>query len=337
MANVTNQSPNGSGKSRTPSENQSMLEQFRQNLRVILDVSNIQPNGLPEQLYTYKDAVADLLGKTDFGWNDAYEAEKRLAHIRPAASLRFELDTQIASLQKVAPESFKLFTQMKTKLAEDFKDAKVEWEAPSAWSAPYVVALRNLLERVLNEVHWKYAQRYHSRKIKERYTTNVSKISGALLGAFLFVIYVVAQHGIAFTSYAGLETAFTAGLLGASFSILTGTHNYTAGTSIEDMLRETGFPSTLVRIIVGGIAAVMLYFFFETSLLDGAIIPELSKVGFTKTSFFDQPLNPDTSAKQWLVPNSDLCKLLVWSFTAGFSEKLVPSVLGQVRPAEKKG
>ncbi|KZM49280.1 hypothetical protein OA90_16195 [Labrenzia sp. OB1] len=366
-----------------------MLEQFRQNLRVTLDVSKIQPNGIPEHLAAYNEAIEELLGKKEFSWNDAYEVEKRLAHVRPAASLQSELDTQIASLERVSPENFRLFKQMNTTLTEEFKDDKVEWEAPSAWSQPYVIALRSLLEQVLNEVHWKYAQRYYCRKIKERYTTKVSAISVGLLVLFLIVIYAVAQHRYGFLTYAGLEIAFFAGLLGASFSILTGTrNNYTVGATIEDMLRETGNASTLVRISVGGIAAVMLYFFFESSLLAGTIIPELPNVGFAKTLFDEkfslalrnsldmrdavieppalldnlrsvfkdtdsrdkfvellaQRLNPSAddlslSARLRLgnfVPNSELCKLLIWSFAAGFSEKLVPSVLAKVQPAEKE-
>jgi hypothetical protein len=118
-----------------------------------------------------------------------------------------------------------------------------------------------------------------------------------------------------------------AGSLGAFFSALIRLYNY------EDLPRAlvlqelSGLPRThlviysLVPAVVGAIAATVLYTVFAAELLQGGLFPtfrcESERCEYFK-SFLDT-WHPDQA--------KDYAKALVWSFIAGFTERLVPNTL----------
>ena len=66
----------------------------------------------------------------------------------------------------------------------------------------------------------------------------------------------------------------------------------------------------LSRALIGTGAGCVLYFFLRSGLLGGSAFPQLTTL--------------DTAGE---VPRKDLALLIIWCFIAGFSEKLVPSIL----------
>ena len=156
------------------------------------------------------------------------------------------------------------------------------------------LALRHLLERVLNDVHWKYSQRYFNRLIVDRFSIFVF-ITGALLALLffgtLFATGVIEKDSPMFMdwSFAGFFLAVVAGLLGASFSVLNRDRAQLEGSSIEETLLQTGLPNVYLRIGIGGISAAILYFFFNAGLLDGLLFPNLEALGFATLSEVSPP------------------------------------------------
>ena len=388
--------------------NPKMLLQFRDNLQAtFLQISRHQE---PEDQRNaeIRERIKLLLDKPDwasparglrnyspsnlFTWNDAYQAEKLLAHLRPEASLKFEITKQIFSLRKVDPQAQALFQETYEGL---LARAKEDEDTPEA-KAERLSELQNLLERILNDVHWKYAQRYYNRKILERYTYHVSFVSCVISALFLVALFRLGQTGtpqlsIVGWAFSGLEITLLAGAMGACFSILTGNKISVNGTSLEETLLNTGPPHIALRLGVGCLSAIILYFGFESGVLVSDLLPDLDKIGFSNKNEATDPVlalnkaladvsaslipndmtahkdtlahpfvtvlsNPadrqelakalatelstlpakgkDTtspnSAWQFFVPNADLSKLLIWSFAAGFFEKLVPKALQRV-------
>ncbi|MGR3621807.1 hypothetical protein [Pseudophaeobacter sp.] len=388
--------------------NPKMLLQFRDNLRAtLLQVAKHEdPSGT--HAAEIRARIQELLDKPDwttptkglrahpqnslFTWNDAYQAEKLLAHLRPLASLKFEITKQIFSLRKVDTQAQALFQ-------ESYDDilTRVQQETVSAEDkAELVSEMQNLLERVLNDVHWKYAQRYHNRKIMELYTYHISLVSVLISAVFLYVLYSLGSSNdprLSFLGwpFSGLEIALLAGSLGACFSILTGNKISVNGTSIEETLLNTGPPYIALRLGVGSLSAIILYFAFESGVLTSDLLPNLEAIGFYNTNAPADPavtlqkaleeiakassdakltakfesLLSDVSAREdlatvlareiapsdnsslgarngtsnvwaFFVPNANLSKLLIWSFAAGFFEKLVPKALqGVTKETEK--
>ncbi|AZV78833.1 hypothetical protein EBB79_13775 [Parasedimentitalea marina] len=317
--------------------NKEMLMQFRDNLRAVLLAVPKEGTEMPDPIKGMRTSVNKILNPEQlidgekFEWSDAYLAEKMLAHLRPHETLEIEVVKQIDSLGKVDEDAQKIFKTAHSVLKENYKVKDVTLSAKPEWKDEYTLELRSLLDRVLNDVHWKYAQRYHNRKLISNYTSIITGFGAALTFAFVAMLVFVGYFEIAGSPYSGLSIAATAGLLGASFSVMTTKNFAVNGTSIEEMLTRTGYSFLFLRLGVGGVGAIILYFFFEAGALEGAALPNLDAIGFTNVT----AIGLDRSLGA-LVPNSDLSKLLVWSFAAGFSEKLVTSALGRVQDPIKK-
>ena len=371
-----------------PGGNRRMLAQFRSNLSIRLstveeDVKTT-PSGRAQVARATELLERPVTGRPGgFDWNDAYEVEKLLVHLCPAETLARQVSRQLEQLKRIAPD-FGTFYEGELKALEERHAEAVAGRA-GADPARYHAELRVLLERLFDDIHWRSTQRVLNRNSVGRFTRLVmiaSVVCSLVFGLLLYVTFAWDRASIAYT---GLPLALTAGLVGASFSIMTGKLPPSAPMSLEEMWRRTGVPFLLLRLGIGGVAAMILYFFFEAGMLAGDLVPNLRELGYASTGATDEAvaalnlaferasaagvdkvraLFDDPEAREFLltntfaqlqddsreasrvllggaagalVPNAELCKLLVWSFAAGFSEKLVASILGTVQERSEVG
>lgn len=139
-------------------------------------------------------------------------------------------------------------------------------------------------------------------------------IAAVLIGVALERVDVV------FATYPGIFIAMSAGFLGATFSMLIQNQQRVSQGTLEDLTAASGWHTLLVRGSVGLGAAVILYFFFESGLLEGSLWPKLTQLDFTTVSSAN-------GSRSLSVPNRNWCLLVIWCFLAGFSETLVPNIL----------
>jgi hypothetical protein len=125
-----------------------------------------------------------------------------------------------------------------------------------------------------------------------------------------------------------LALVMLAGMLGAFFSALTRLYNVDQASiaMITPTIQQLGgrylMMYSLVPPLIGAIAAIVLYLVFVGNLIQGAPFPAISCVkGQVCASLMDLMNN------YWPTNPEDYGKALVWSFAAGFSERLVPDVL----------
>lgn len=158
----------------------------------------------------------------------------------------------------------------------------------------------------------------------KRLSTLVAIVS--LFGLLTFLLVLNASANIddprpgtfLFRTYPGLFLALASGLFGATFSMLAQIQRRTAEASLADLSSASAWQTLSVRSSVGVGAAAILYFFFRSGLLEGSLWPDLSQLGYDALVAG----GPDA-----LVPNKDLCLLVIWCFIGGFSETLVPTIL----------
>jgi hypothetical protein len=98
-------------------------------------------------------------------------------------------------------------------------------------------------------------------------------------------------------SLSGIGFAAAAGLLGASFSAMVGQGQVVALDNIEEARAATSRQMIALRLGVGVAAALILYFFFEAGLVDGALFPDLAQIGFGRV----QPLGAEGGAIRAMV------------------------------------
>ena len=123
-----------------------------------------------------------------------------------------------------------------------------------------------------------------------------------------------------------------AGMIGAFFSALTRLHRVDQlplALMSDTVLGLNGLHLVVYSIVppvVGAVAAVVVYLAFISGIFDSGVFPKLVCKAANKTcNDLVQVLNdygPDKAA--------DYGKVLVWSFFAGFAERLVPDMLQAV-------
>ncbi|HEY0061485.1 MAG TPA: hypothetical protein VGC21_05155 [Telluria sp.] len=121
------------------------------------------------------------------------------------------------------------------------------------------------------------------------------------------------------------------GVLGAVISISRRTRafNDIAASDADPVVRlmaiKTGITGIQLSIVAGGVFAIVLYLVFVSKIAGSIFIGDIMpKFGHEQVT--------DPNSQVWLrglapTLSIDLAKLLLWSFIAGFAEKLVPDVL----------
>ncbi len=217
-------------------------------------------------------------------------------------------------------------------------------------------ALRATLFRLMLDVQDRFRKRHLLREYVAAYTARVSLIFGAATLCLILLImtlawmaqahvvsaFLTAQTGIGppappppggMRAFSSFYVALTAGLFGAAFSMMAQTKKRVEISTLENMRTNARFSMLFFRLGVGVGAAMILYFVFDTDFLgQGALTPNLPEVGF-EVSMQTTALFTSIGG---LSPNRDLSLLMLWSFVAGFSEVLVPSILRQAEARVEK-
>jgi hypothetical protein len=158
-------------------------------------------------------------------------------------------------------------------------------------------------------------------------------------GAILLVALPAAVLVFSYVSAKGnvwqppiLMVVALAGILGAFFSALTRLHRVDQlplALMSDTVLGLNGLHLVVYSVVppvVGAIAAVVIYLGFISGVIDSSVFPKLVCKAATKTcNDLVQVLNDYGPEKA-----ADYGKALIWSFFAGFSERLVPDMLQAV-------
>lgn len=140
-----------------------------------------------------------------------------------------------------------------------------------------------------------------------------------LLVLFAPVLPRVKEYGVPYGQYPGLILAMISGAFGSSFSMLVKTQQRGSEGTLEDIRTAGNWKTLLIRSAFGLGAASILYFFFNSGLLEGSLWPELDKIDFSSP-----------------IPSRSMCLLVLWSFIAGFSENFVPNILVKTEQRSNK-
>jgi hypothetical protein len=295
-----------------------MLRLYRTNLEVRLrciDEASLQTEG---QKRTYA-AVSEMLTsaaeqsspETDVAWDEAYRAERMIETLLSGMQLRQEIAARLDELafdNTVEAERFRVQFEAITRTSSDSK-------APADDTV-----LRSLLLRIMERLHWHHKKRYLSRPIRKKATKN---ILWCLLVAFLlailpYIVYWLDSRVSPYWTLFALYTASVSGLLGAFFSRLITIQRDWKDMPIEEVFLNREISYSLLRAGVGVSGALVMFFFFKSGLIEGALFPNLDKMSMDFIY---------TSNMAFAVPSKDLALVTVWCFLAGFSESLVPKLL----------
>ena len=224
-------------------------------------------------------------------WSQAYEIEQMLVHLFDEETLKTELGVR----------SLEARTTLCPSLADLYAKQMTDANSPERQ--------RGLLARLVNDLQW----RYTVNEVKRRYSQDITSRTGWLfaLALLLFAVwtaYIVLPNSASGDLHLLIFAALT-GTWGATFSMLGSLKSRLAASELDDLKLMRPWVMLLSRALIGTGAGCVLYFFLRSGLLGGGVFPQLTTL--------------DAASK----PGKDLALLIIWCFVAGFSEKLVPSLL----------
>jgi len=133
-----------------------------------------------------------------------------------------------------------------------------------------------------------------------------------------------------------------AGFMGTIFSMLIGVAKHSNEMVLEDLQNVISGWHIGAKVVLGIGAALLFYYFFQSKLIVLGLFPDINQldvflnwrqcvISEMKTECLIG-LNLST-VKLEAVPEWDanLYKLIIWSFLAGFSEKLIPDMLNKAK------
>jgi hypothetical protein len=302
---------------------------------------------------------------TPLTWERLYQIERLLVYLRPRSRLENETDRRVAEAEqhklsgaakyRVQLDKVNITVAVAAELAE--KAAAASASPPQDASAEAISKLnadaaaarvradeaqemadksrRAILASVLDDLQWFYQQRIIKRRALAGSATRLLGFGllSMLFVALPFIAFVVVKlfdwnwvlrliHN--FPNY-GLFTAASFGLLGAFFSRLI-SFQFSNAMTVEEAENRYSYRSLAIRAGVGMCGAVIIYYLLGTDLFGST-----AKPNFTKLEYKVLPVVTMLSADTFevLLPSSDWCLLVIWSFLAGFSERLVPDTLSR--------
>ena len=285
------------------------LEQYYVNLKS--DYSEIDSN----RAATYKDAKdkIDSLFNEDMSWKNAYEIAR--------------LFVLLYNDNKVDIEIKRLLVDIKVDLGDDIYQFYSQEIQTNDINLDYK---RELLAKMIEDCQWGDTKKYTNIELNSNISLKYSIIyivSFICFSLTFFIFYFLFINSTkdsnllkSIVFFDKVVIAIVSGILGASFSLLI--KSRTTDLKYNELLLFENPFYIISRILIGSCAALLMFFFFYSGLLRGALFPAFQTNILINTSDVSVDVIKSTN-----IDISQIALLIIWCFLAGFSESLIPNLL----------
>lgn len=285
----------------------------------------------------------DLLREENFTWQNAYEAQQIKVHLLPETDLQVEIARALKQAHKHGIDTTDIVAMLEQPEEGTTADEKTAWLA----------RLRVRLSHLVSDIQWEQQKGFIRRELRACYVRSICLATigvGVLFFAALFWTVMMSDIDLRLSIYnafgildidstpdyfrfPGFFIAMASGVLGAWFSMLVSVDKRLSGLSLEELRVAQRSSSLIARLIFGAASAVIFYFLIRSNMIDGAILPDMEKVGFTQLAPTSaesvDPGGPGIDTLAGYLPSLDFCLLVVWCVIAGFSESFIPAALSR--------
>jgi hypothetical protein len=247
-------------------------------------------------------------------WNALNAAEQRVGILLSPAQLKVEFAGLLATAKARAAPDLAVHEANVPLINDDKADME-------ARHAAYLSLLYSLQSTFI------------STRLHRRLRLEVAKrlaIYGAgllLLVAIPLLPVLINRPPVNDISIAVLVLVAMLGMLGAYFSRVLSFNATLASLSFDDVMKGYVGRMLRIRLIYGMIGALVFYFLLRGGIVAGSVFP-----AFEVARGSGNAMPPGTDPRTMLgllAPDADFAKLLVWSFIAGFSERLVGDAISR--------
>lgn len=291
--------------------------------------------------------VVDVLLKRDQDWRTAYLIEQLSVGVANPEKLRIEAGRRLLDADR-----------LKLRELEYYKAEIAALDTPpqAGTSRDPQEHLFRLVLRLVTDCQWGFLRRSIKRQYAKVYNRRLYWIFVATFALLLVTLFFHAtpleiqsnascaaeassgctnagetsegkRDSLNLLGLSGFWLALVAGVFGAAFSMISQSSKRVREATLDDIEAISRPVQMLIRVSLGAGGAGILYFIFKASLIDGVVFPNLDSLGFAKMKTVEAS---NDALLGTFIPNKDLAALMVWSFLAGFSERLVPSFLDRI-------
>jgi hypothetical protein len=282
-------------------------------------------------------------------WNEAYRLERLLALIEPPDTLTQEVDRR---LNEAIAKKLTSVERLTLDVSSAKSNSVDNSQTPPALTSGGLQRLRSALINLLEELHWDDQRKFYATPIQRDAVQRIVFLDliafAGLVAPFFWIYYKASQVSVDpgvpppvpgvdivnLGTWAWLPAyiVIMSGAFGAYFSRLIDILRNGDTLSIRELQNSKSVWSLFLRGAVGMCGALVVFFFLKSGLITGGVFPDFTKLGFDFINYRGTDDNPAQAAvvKEVMLiiePSKALALLVLWSFIAGFSERLVPTIL----------
>jgi len=332
-------------------EVEELTEQFYVTLKA--EVARLSPQDQGRSPRSFQQ-VQELLTSPREVWSDAYQIEQLMVDLYDERTLEIELQSRLLEAE----------SNLRPALAAQYNKLASTLKTPAD--------RRALLARLVNDLQW----RYTVNEVKRAHSKDITKTTGVIFMVAIGLFGLMVLSFALFASMSDLTrdsilllVAAMAGAWGASFSMLSSVKARLESADLNDLKLMRSTWILWSRPLIGVGAAAILYFFMASGLLGGSAFPSFTtRLENAPPQAQAQPAlaapqaqpapatppTPDATASPAApaasagtttsttpstppTTRTQLSLLIVWCFIAGFSERLVPSLLAKTEERAQAG
>ncbi len=256
-------------------------------------------------------------------WNHLYTLDLILVRLLPA--------------ERLAREVWNLRTRFRDIAGLSLYEAYLASKPPDLAGENKETELRSDIEYLLDQIYLRYAMTPVNERVRDRISTRI--MLSILAGAVLILLMIVLHFALKNKTNSFSSTVLPVMFIGAMGGLVSMQQRYQGvsreGDPLDNLSQlSQNWSRLFLPAVNGAIFAMLFYMIILGGLVQGDLFPQLQNIQDPegiKLSALIEHGNP--------LSFTDYAKLIVWSFLAGFAERLVPDTLSRLvskKEGEKK-